>query len=208
VSQPGNIILLNGTPRCGKTSIARVIQESFPGVWINLGVDNYMAMIPKQFQPGIGLRPGGEGPELEPIIETLYAAMYQSIAAHSRLGVNIVADVGHHDWYSRKLNILRNCARILDGLPAMIVGVRCPIEEIMRRREATWGKGYESDGRVPAPVLRWQEAVHQPGIYDVEVDTLRMSAEGCAGVIWSRLEGGEGLTALRRLGGIHPEGST
>ena len=199
MSDFGNIILLNGPPRGGKSSIARVIQAEFPGVWINLGVDNYMAMIPKQFQPGIGLRPGGEAPHLEPMIETLYAAMYESIAAHSRLGVNIVADVGHHDWYSRKLFILPRCARLLCGLPAMLVGVRCPIEEVMRRREATWGKGYDEDGSVPEPVKRWQRAVHEPGIYDVEVDTSQNTAEECAAIIRARMESPKPLSALKKL---------
>lgn len=35
----GQIIILNGAPRSGKTSIARAVQERFNGVWINLGVD-------------------------------------------------------------------------------------------------------------------------------------------------------------------------
>lgn len=33
----GKIILLNGAPRSGKSSIAAVIQNTFPGIWINLG---------------------------------------------------------------------------------------------------------------------------------------------------------------------------
>ena len=43
----GQIIILNGTPRSGKTSIATVIQETFDGPWINLGVDGYKRMTPK-----------------------------------------------------------------------------------------------------------------------------------------------------------------
>lgn len=62
----GKIILLNGAPRSGKSSIAAVIQNTFPGIWINLGVDNYMKTIPQSLQPGIGLRPGGERPDMEP----------------------------------------------------------------------------------------------------------------------------------------------
>jgi hypothetical protein len=42
---------------------------------------------PERFQPGINLRLGGERPDLEALVKTLYRAMYQSIAAHSRLGV-------------------------------------------------------------------------------------------------------------------------
>ncbi|WP_257968003.1 chloramphenicol phosphotransferase CPT family protein [Peribacillus deserti] len=55
----GKIVVLNGTPRSGKSSIATIVQNTFDGVWINLGVDAFMKMIPKRYQPGIGLRPGG-----------------------------------------------------------------------------------------------------------------------------------------------------
>ncbi len=77
----GQIVILNGTPRSGKSSIANVIQNTFDGVWMNMGVDRFMQMTPERCQPGIGLRPGGERPDLEPLIVTLYHAMYESIAA-------------------------------------------------------------------------------------------------------------------------------
>src|ERR671936_382415 len=98
---PGQIIILNGAPRSGKSSIVAVIQDTFDGVWMNLGVDRFMQATPKRYLPGIGLRPGGERPDLEPLISVLYAALYESIAAHSRLGITVVVDVGHHDPYSR-----------------------------------------------------------------------------------------------------------
>jgi chloramphenicol 3-O phosphotransferase len=101
---------------------------------MNLGVDGFMQMTPARFLPGIGLRPGGERQDIEPFIPILYSAMYESIAAHSRLGINVVVDVGHHDAYAIKRGILVNCARRLNGLPVLFVGVRCPIEVIMERR--------------------------------------------------------------------------
>src|SRR3954465_2941003 len=102
----GQIVILNGTPRSGKSSIAAVIQETFDGLWMNMGVDRFMAMTPARYQPGIGLRPGGERPGVEPLVQILYAAMYESIGAHSRLGLNVVVDVGHHDGYATPRGIL------------------------------------------------------------------------------------------------------
>ena len=64
----GQIVILNGAPRFGKSSIATAIQNVFDGVWMNLGVDRFMSMTPERYQPGIGLRPGGERPDLEPLI--------------------------------------------------------------------------------------------------------------------------------------------
>ena len=198
----GRIILLNGVPRAGKSSIAAAIQAGFPGLWMNLGVDRFMAMTPQRYQPGVGLRPGGERPDLEPLVVTLYLAMYEAMAAHSRRGVNVVADVGHHDGYSVPRGILPACARLLAGMPAWLIGVRCPIEVIMTRRQATWGASYADDGSIPRPVRLFQDLVHAPGIYDLEVDTSVMSPEACAAAIRACVDEGPAPTALQRLAGV------
>lgn len=199
VAKPGQIVVLNGTPRSGKSSIAAVIQDTFDGVWLNLGVDRFKQMTPERYQPGIGLRPGGERPDLEPLAVVLYRAMYEAIAAHSRLGINVVVDVGHHDAYSVPRRILPDCARRLSGLPALFVGVCCPIAVVMERRRATWGAGNADDGSAPKPVRLWQQAVHVPGIYDLEVDTSVLSPEECARAIRLRLDDGPPPSAFQRL---------
>ena len=192
-------MILNGAPRSGKSSIANVIQDTFEGVWMNLGVDLYArGATLGRLQPGIGLRPGpgpergGERPELEALLPMLYAALFDSIAAHTRLGLNVVVDCGLH----RAINhaILPDCARRLEGLPVLFVGVHCPIEEIMRRRnEAGPGRGYARgtpEVPIPPPVALWQEAVHDPGRYDLEVDTSQLSPEECAARVRARLDDG------------------
>jgi chloramphenicol 3-O phosphotransferase len=196
--QSGQIVILNGIPRSGKSSIVAQIQEIFDGPWMNLGVDRYMGLTPKRYLPGIGLRPGGERPDLEPLVSVCYAALYESIAAHSRLGLNVVVDVGHHDGYATPRGILVDCARRLHGLPALFVGVRCPSDVIMERRRNTgWDVGTGSE---PSPeVLRWQRAVHTPGIYDMEVDTAALSPAECAEAIRQRLAHGPAPTAFQQL---------
>ncbi len=202
----GQIIILNGAPRSGKSSIVRAIQDGFDGVWVNLGVDAQNASLPKRLRPGIGLRPGGERPELEPVVQALFAALYASMAEHSRLGLNVVVDVGHHDAYSQPLNILRDCARLLTGLPSLFVGARCPIEVIMQRRADAGQRGQYlaalPDGTIPEPVLLWQREVHRPGVYDLEVDTSLISPEQCVGKIKERLmQGPAASQALALLAG-------
>ena len=50
VTKPGQIVLLNGAPRSGKSSIVAVIQETFDGPWMNLGVDVFVrAVTPKRY---------------------------------------------------------------------------------------------------------------------------------------------------------------
>jgi chloramphenicol 3-O phosphotransferase len=68
----------------------------------------------------------------------------------------------------------------------------------MERRRATWGVG-AADPVIPEPVRRWQEAVHAPGIYDLEVDTSVLSPEACAGAIRRRLEEGPAPSAFQRV---------
>lgn len=185
----GRIVILNGAPRSGKSSIAAAMQQSLPGRWINLGVDAQNRMLPPALLPGIGLRPGGERPDLEPAVVALYAALYDAIAAHARAGFDVVADLGHHDSYSTPLDILPACARRLAGLDAFFVGVHCPIQTIMARRNADPQDGFYAAGdTVPEPVQRWQDAVHVPGLYDLTVDTGRMSPADCVAAIAALLD--------------------
>lgn len=201
----GQIIILNGAPRSGKSSIAQVILETYPGVWINLGVDGFKPLTSKRFSPGIGLRPGGQlSDTVEPLVPRLYAAMYESIAAHSRMGINVVVDVGHHDAYSKPLGILHDCARRLSGLPALFVGVRCPVEVVVARRQETWNP----DRGMDEHIQRWQREVHIPGIYDIEVDTLRLSPQESAYKIRQFLVEGKSPSALMQLAKMHAENGT
>ena len=61
-------------------------------------------------------------------------------------------------------------------------------------KEGVYVTGSASDP-VPSPVRRWQHEVHRPGIYDLEVDTSRLTPQQCAEAI--RGDDGE----LRYLGG-------
>lgn len=210
-SRLGQIIILNGAPRSGKSSIATAIQAASDELWMNLGVDRYIRITPEQYRPGIGLRPAGiekmeEIPfarreKIEALVSTMYAAMYESIAAHIRLGVNVVVDVGHHDNYDVPLGILYDCARRMEGLPVLFVGVRCPVEIVWERRRNTWLKEQRIPDDTPPPysVHRWDREVHKPGIYDLQVDTAKMSPEECGQVILKHLNHGPKPTAFKRL---------
>ncbi len=210
-TQLGQVIILNGAPRSGKSSIATAIQEASDEPWMNLGADRYIRITPEQYRPGVGLRPAGiERMEEEPfaqrekielLVPTMYAAMYESIAAHSRLGINVVTDAGHHDDYNIPQGILYDCARRMEGLPVWFVGVRCPVEIVWERRRNTWLKDQRIADDTPPPysVHRWDREVHKPGIYDLEVDTARMRPEECSRAILIHLKHGPQPAAFKRL---------
>ena len=56
-------------------------------------------------------------------------------------------------------------------------------------------------GEIPEPVRRWQAEVHQPGIYDVEIDTSAVTPAAAAALIRARLDGPP-PTAFRQLAGL------
>ena len=57
---PAHIIILNGVPRSGKSSIVSVIQDTFDGMWLNIGVDRWMAFQPESdLELGCGLVANG-----------------------------------------------------------------------------------------------------------------------------------------------------
>ena len=207
-TNPGTAVVLNGAPRAGKSSIVSAIQQASQEPWLNLGADRYIEITPPRFRPGIGLRPagiagrpGGERPDLEPLIPTMYQALYDAIAAHLRKGLNVVADVAHHDDYVSLGGILNDCARHLDGLEAYFVGVRCPVDVVWHRRKETWLRDEDipADAPVPELVRIWNREVHRPGIYDLEVDTSKLSSEACARLILGHIETGPEPGAFRTL---------
>lgn len=167
---------------------------------VNLGVDVAMAGLPTSLRPGIGLRPGGERPELEPFVQAAYRALFDSIAAHARHGLDVVADLGIHDDHSTPLGIWRDGALRLTGVPTYVVGVHCTLDVVLRRR-AEHPERYEvpDDGDVPIAAMRWEQAVHDPGWYDAEVDTSTLGPDACATTIRAAIATTEPQALLRHI---------
>lgn len=188
MGQPGQVIILNGAPRSGKTSIAKAIQQSFDGVWLNVGVDAFMHASPDRYHPSIGLRPGCERPDLEPLVFAIYESLFESISVVSRSGIHVVVDVSLHDSYATLKAVPSTCLRRLEGLPLFIVGVKCPVEVLEARRSAS-GRAQEEEDRkaVMQRLALWDREVHRCLSYDLEVDTSILDPEECAKAIRARL---------------------
>lgn len=193
----GSVVVLNGMPRSGKSSIAKALQGATDRPWVNLGLDHHIRTLPAWLSPGAGLRPyavahAGSEEERERLrrvedhVPRLYAAMYASAAAHARRGLDVVMDVGHHGAYSRELTIWADCLGELDGLTFLLVGVQCPLEVVWERRGATWGQRRgEVDEGVVAAVEQGQARIHSGLDYDLVVDTSVMTPDECATAILS-----------------------
>jgi chloramphenicol 3-O phosphotransferase len=112
-------------------------------------------------------------------VPVLYRALWDSIAAHARLGLNVVTDVGLYDRA-----IVADATRRLAGVRGLFVGVRCPVEVVLERRRANPDR-YATERE---PAERWEEHVHALWTYTLEVDTSRLTAAECAAVIQKALE--------------------
>lgn len=194
----GAVVILNGMPRAGKTSIAAALQEQTDRAWINVGLDSHIRTLPPWMAPGAGLRPFAVEyadaanrerlANIETMVPALYSAMYGAAGAHAHAGFDVVMDVGHHGAYSQDLDVLPACRDHLKGLAQLFVGVVCPIEEIWRRRELTWGQVRdEVAAGVLAAVEGGQIAVHEGHDYDLVLDTSTMTPEQAAARIIAAL---------------------
>ncbi len=183
------IVVLNGAPRSGKSSIAAAIQQTFAGTWMSLGVDVARQTTPPSAQPGVGLRPGEATHPAARLVPVLYAALWESVAAHARLGLDVVVDVGMYDRA-----IAADATQRLAGLDVLFVGIRCPIEVNLERRRQ--GGAYSTQRE---PAERWEREVHAHWGYDLDLDTSALSPEACAESIARRLATGPPPSSFAQL---------
>jgi chloramphenicol 3-O phosphotransferase len=193
----GKIILINGTSSSGKTSIVRALQDRLEEPYLEAGLDKFIWMLPRRYldRPlwddvlGLAATAGKEG-------HRLVAGMHQAIAALAAAGINVIADhvLVEPAW-------LEECVRLFGDPPALLVGVRCPLEVLEERERA------RKDRTLGQARLQF-EAVHAHQLYDVEVDTSVSTPEECASQIGAWLARGETPGALRRLRGrlVHQGG--
>ena len=163
---PGRIILLNGAPSSGKTTIARALWEVLePPHW-------YRSL--DDFRQGYTTHhwDAARGPWSSAADRPLFAMLVEGYLRALRA----MAGVGHHIIAESVIlpDTLGTYLDALDGLTVFLVGVRCPLgvaEERERARAAVdRHQGKPIDLRVPEFDL-----VHAHADYDVEVDTSMMS---------------------------------
>ncbi len=190
---PGTIILLNGASSSGKTSIVAALQNTLDAPFLDAGIDKFIWMLPRRYRDrplwddvlGLATHAG-------PVGQTLFSGMHRAIAALARAGNHVIADhvLVEPAWVAE-------CAALFADLPALFVGVRCPLA-VLEQREAARKDRTLGQARAQFPL------VHAYTVYDLEVDTALADPATCAAQIKRRLEHGPPPTALRRLAARGP----
>lgn len=202
----GRIVFLNGSSSAGKTTLAQALQRQRMEPWFHLALDQFRDGMPERYR-GMNAwdgTPGSAGLNVVPVQRgdarvtevrfgavghRMLAGMRRAIAAFATAGNNVIID----DLLLEP-GMVEDYALALAGHWVLLVGVRCDLETVNAREGRRWG-------RFPGTATSHFEQVHSHGLYDVEVDTARLSPDECAARIGSWLDGSrdpEALTTLRR----------
>ncbi|MFN8495259.1 MAG: hypothetical protein U0350_47095 [Caldilineaceae bacterium] len=183
--EPGKIVFLNGTSSAGKTTLAKALQASLDEPYLCMGIDHFLSSVPQRLfvytddenHPAVEgwlllFRDGKlvEVPRLGPTALHLLQGMYATLGALADAGINVIFDDVIYDP-----RVLQSAISELSERNALFVGIRCPLEVVIRREQ-------ERGDRAGGAAL-FHSLVHAHGRYDLEVDTsLYRAQEGAAQV--------------------------
>ena len=112
---PVTIIFLNGVSSAGKTSIAKVLQETLPKPYLHMQLDSFEAMLPERYHEGDTFA-------WEVLFPRALSGFHHSIAPLATAGNNLIVDhvtVYREGWHSS----LIECAYLLMPFRAYLIGV-------------------------------------------------------------------------------------
>ena len=159
------IIFLNGVSSAGKTSIARALQTSLDKPYLHVAIDNFEEMLPDRYaEGGVFAWPA--------VFSRMLTGMHRSFAALAGAGNNLIIDhvMVHRDGWASSL---ADCLTLLAPYRVYFIGVRCPLDELLRREQ-------QRGDRFIGTAARQFPLVHLHELYDLEVDTSQASAAVCA----------------------------
>ncbi|MCB9493134.1 MAG: hypothetical protein H6679_02565 [Epsilonproteobacteria bacterium] len=181
----GIVIILNGSSAVGKSSIQRVLQETFTDdPFLAMGIDKcFVELLPKRYITTIAKknkeviwgRPSMDeegnplfyvdfGPKGRKII----LGMNSAIAAYVRRGNSVIVDyiAYEHAWLDDLVRELHDCT-------VYFVAVKADIA-VIEKREADRGISPRGHARTH------YQTVHENAIYDFEVDNTELTPEQAA----------------------------
>jgi chloramphenicol 3-O phosphotransferase len=195
----GRVIVLNGTSSAGKSTLTRALQARLDGAWLGVGIDTVVFALPKAYLDlplwGEVFRyvPAEAGSAAPFRIATgelghrLVEGMHRMVASLADAGLSVIVDhvLLEPGW-------LPDLTARLAGHEVLFVGVRCPLEVVVRREA-------ERRDRTIGQAAAQFDVVHSLGGYDLEVDTSLQSPEEAAATIAEALIEGFPATPFSRV---------
>ena len=221
----GQVIIVNGTSGSGKSTACEKFAAGRDDFWLQFGIDHFIAgSFPAKFghhgpraAEGIQAVPidpaEPDGPlrwQFGPEGRRAFAAMHEWIAGSARTGCNIVFD----HLLLGDPPVLADLAWRLDGLPALLITLKPPIEVLEARVAArTMTKklpvellGEDAAARIVDRLNRlrpwFYQTVYDNPIADLTIDTSVHEADAVVALIEARLAQGPG-TAFTQLRALH-----
>jgi chloramphenicol 3-O phosphotransferase len=201
---PGTIIVLNGCMSAGKSSIAKAIQRTFDVPYLLVGMDLFwLQVFPWEWAgaaansvydiPIEGTSPPQIAQLTRPFGRLFVSGLHQTIATLARMGHNVVVDEVFYE-----ASYVTEILTLWESLPVWLVGVTCPLETVHERAAARADRSWPS--YLPTATWMFDEAhKHTRGIYDLTVDTSRLTPTECALQIKHVLDERGSPSALKHL---------
>ena len=180
------IIYLNGPTSVGKSSIAKEIQNLSDILFLHVGIDQMIELMPSKFNAWMG----GEAPlgfsfvekegmqivQAGPHAKRLIAAYYTVVTALAKEGHSLIIDD-----VSFGIEEVNRFKEILAPYPTLFVGLIAPLKTLKERE-------LERKNRMVGAALHQHGATHQDVTYDLMLDTSTRSPKELATLILAQLE--------------------
>ena len=168
MSDPVQIVILNGVGSVGKSSTARALQQICAQPFLHVAMDAFLAMLPEAMfghadgmifetledggKPSVAIRTG-------PVMDVAMRGMRRAIAAMAGQGNSLIVDDVILDPADEA-----DYRAVLSEFEVRFVGLLAPLEVLEARERA---RGDRAIG-----LARWQfDRVHAGRAYDLEIDT-------------------------------------
>lgn len=178
-----DIIFLNGASSAGKTSIVKALQDALPDNHLHIGIDKFLGMMPEKSNDWVGetIKDGfywqptqlADGTQAYRITAGAYGkkinnAYHQTTANLASMGLKLIVDDVTNG--NEELQCWKNR---LKPYKTIYIGVHCD-KEVLQAREKARGN------RKIGTAIEQHHRVHKDIVYDLNVNTSKMSAKSCA----------------------------
>jgi len=156
----GRIVLLNGPPSSGKSSLTRALQAALPTPWFHRSLDDFLAGYQDRWLVV------DDGSLFNRVMAGYLGSLRQLALAGNDILAEAVITPSRRALYQTQLT----------GLSVTMIAVRCSYEEALRRERQ---RGDRRGGPIDLPADEFH-AVYEGLVYDVEVDTESSNPEQLA----------------------------